>query len=403
MRSTFVAARNSRHRTAALALYRALIRTASKVPVPLQDAAQKASKGVKTNPVVRIVRKRFAKNKPYTSFRLIYAAMTAGYKFLNLLTKAQTPNSPEHNQVINHLQSVRQTADASRAVPRPPRKPDPILPPEPLLINIAKADEPPKYTSNILPRPKDSLKGPGPRRVPFVNATADGQPFVRLKKPQPYAMSKMIGRKTNIFNDRILNIVDVDEWTASQAALEDEWDRMMDKLLAEEKPRKRGNQAFSRRPYHDDDDDYFPMEETFGWSVQLSRLWWEWKVEKTWEDWTARGDALNDLVEQERCLAEKERGSSGNDVLREDKRRAMARLRRDAQEFEDAPPNVRVSDTVGLPILNALRSNLPKDTASMPNEAPHDPFLSPAWAALVKAERERMLTWARKYVIKPER
>ncbi|EHK44779.1 uncharacterized protein TrAtP1_002904 [Trichoderma atroviride] len=399
-RSTFIAARNSRHRTAALALYRALLRTASKVPVPLENAAQKASKDIKSNPVVRIVRKRFAKNKPYTSFRLIYAAMTAGYKFLNLLTNAQTPNSPEHNQVINHLQSVRQTAAASRAVPQPPRRPDPILPPEPLLINVAKADQPPKYTSNILPRPRDSLKGPGPRKVPSVSATADGQPFVRLRKPQPHAMSKMIGRKTNIFNNRILNILDVDEWTASQAALEDEWDRMMDKLLAKEKPEKMESQGFLRRPY---DKDSFPMGETFGWSVQLSRLWWEWKVEKTWEDWTARGEALNDLVEQERSLAEKERGGSEIDLLKKDKSRATARLRRDAQEFDDAPPNVAVSDTTGLPLLEALRGNLSKSTKPMPNEVPHDPFLSLAWATLVKAEQGRMLMWARRHGVRSER
>lgn len=292
---------------------------------------------------------------------------------------------------------MRQTADASRAVPQPPRKPDPVLPPEPLLINVAKADEPPKYTSNILPRSRDSLKGP--RKVPSVSATADGQPFVRLRKPQPHAMSKMIGRKTNIFNDRILNILDVDEWTASQAVLEDEWDRMMDKLLAKENPEEAEKQASSRRSYGED---YFPMGETFGWSVQLSRLWWEWKVETTWEDWTARGEALHDLVEQERSLAEKERRGRGieTDLLKKNDRQnaARSRSRRDAQEFEDAPPNVVVSDTTGLPLLKALRRNLPENAKSTQDETLHDPFLSPAWATLVKTERGRMLMWARRHV-----
>lgn len=215
-------------------------------------------------------------------------------------------------------------------------------------------------------------------------------------------MSKMIGRKTNIFNDRIMNILDVDEWTASQAALEDEWDRMMDKLLAKEKPEQTERQSFSRRPYGED---YFPMGETFGWSVQLSRLWWEWKVEKTWEDWTARGEALHSLVEQERSLAEMERRGRGseNDLLKENDRRAVARSRLDAQEFDDAPPNVIVSDATGLPLLNALRSNLPESTEPVRDEAPHDPFLSPAWATLVKAERGRMLMWARRHVVRSER
>lgn len=77
-RSPFIAARNSRHRTAALALYRALIRTASRVPVAEE-----------TSPIVKIVRRRFAKNTGYTSFRLIYAAMTAGYKVSSTIRLSQ--------------------------------------------------------------------------------------------------------------------------------------------------------------------------------------------------------------------------------------------------------------------------------------------------------------------------
>ncbi|KAM0245857.1 hypothetical protein ACHAQJ_010441 [Trichoderma viride] len=388
-RSTFIAARNSRHRTAALALYRALIRTASRIPVvAVEDAAQKASSNAGTrNPVVQIVRKRFAKNTPYTSFRLIYASMAAGYKFLNLLTKAQIPNSPEHNQIIQHLQSVRETAATSRAVPQPPRKPNPVLPSEPLLINIAKANEPPRYISNILPRPRDSLQGP--RKVPSVSATADGQPFVRLRKPQPHALSKMIGRKTRIFNGRIENILETDESVVSEAALEDEWDRMIDELLAKESSTRTRNRENS------------PRSETFSWSVQLSRLWWEWKIEKTWQDWTARGEALHELVEQERCLAEQEQGGTRSDQAEKNSRPTTSQ--QDALEFDDAPPNVVVSDISPLPLLEAVRNNLPQGAELAQDEDTHDPFQSPAWAALVKAEHGRMLMWAKRRVIRPER
>ena len=79
-RSQFIAANSSRHRTAALALYRALIRTASRVPLP-----KEIQKPGSVGPLVQIVRKRFAKNTPYTSFRLVYAAMTAGYKVVNII------------------------------------------------------------------------------------------------------------------------------------------------------------------------------------------------------------------------------------------------------------------------------------------------------------------------------
>ncbi|KAL7936367.1 hypothetical protein V8C35DRAFT_295323 [Trichoderma chlorosporum] len=379
-RSTFIAARNSRHRTAALALYRALIRSASRIPVA-QDVAQK--------PLAQIVRRRFEKNSGYTSFRLVYAAMAAGYKFLNLLTKAQTSNSPEHVQIMQHLQSVRDTAAASRAIPHPQQY-KPVLPREPLLINTAKADAPPEYTSNILPRPRDSLAGP--RKVPYVSATADGQPFVRLKKPQPHAMSRMIGRKNRIFESRILNILDVDDWVVPEAAWEDDWDRMMDELLAEEDSKGGREQETTNRPAGED----VSKMETYSWSVQLSRLWWELKIEKTWEDWIARGDALHHLVEQERSLAEQERDGS-DDATRRPRRRPAPR--RNALDYDDAPPNVGVSTISALPLLEAIRSNQPLDEEVTEGEGFQDPFLSPSWAALVKSQEGRMLKWAGKRVV----
>ncbi|KAM6487642.1 hypothetical protein HDV62DRAFT_350350 [Trichoderma sp. SZMC 28011] len=382
-RSTFIAARNSRHRTAALALYRALIRTASRIPVA-QDVAQK--------PISQIVRRRVEKNSGYTSFRLIYAAMAAGYKFLNLLTKAQTPNSPEHTQIMQHLQSIRDTAAASRAIPHPPQY-KPVLPAEPLLINTAKANDPPKYTSNILPRPKNSLTGP--RKVPSVSATADGQPFVRLKKPQPHVMSRMIGRKNRIFESRIMNILDIDERVVPEAALEDEWDRMMDELLAEEGSKK------GRRKQQDlcqsAREDRSKME-TFGWSVQLSRLWWELKIERTWEDWIARGEALHQLVEQERSLDERERGRS-DATKRKGNNNRRAASRRSELDYDDAPPNVGLSPIPALPLLEVIRSTLPRDEALEKSEEAQDPFLSPSWAALVKSQEGRMLKWAGKRVV----
>ena len=73
-RSYFVPAQNSRHRIAALALYRALIRTARQITLP-QDAQRGPA-----HPVVHLVRQRFQGNKTYTSLRLVYSSMAAGYK-----------------------------------------------------------------------------------------------------------------------------------------------------------------------------------------------------------------------------------------------------------------------------------------------------------------------------------
>lgn len=77
-RSRFVAFRSSRHRIAALALYRSLLRSAKKITV--SGAVQEPA--AVDHPVTQLVRKRFAKAKAYDSSRLVFAAMTAGYKVL---------------------------------------------------------------------------------------------------------------------------------------------------------------------------------------------------------------------------------------------------------------------------------------------------------------------------------
>lgn len=74
-RSLFIPSQSSRHRIAALALYRALLKTAQKVPLP-----ESLARSGPVHPVVHLVKKRFAKNGSYTSLRLVYASMAAGYK-----------------------------------------------------------------------------------------------------------------------------------------------------------------------------------------------------------------------------------------------------------------------------------------------------------------------------------
>lgn len=83
MRHTFfVPARNSRHRVAALALYRALFRSARQIGLP-EDVSSKGPR----HPVAHLVKKRFQSNKNYTSLRLVYSSMSAGYKVLCLCQK----------------------------------------------------------------------------------------------------------------------------------------------------------------------------------------------------------------------------------------------------------------------------------------------------------------------------
>lgn len=86
-RNRFVPSRSSRHRIAAIALYRALIKAACAVPLPASytktpagDASTSSSSRSSSHPVAELVRKRFDRNKMDNSMRLVYYSMTAGYK-----------------------------------------------------------------------------------------------------------------------------------------------------------------------------------------------------------------------------------------------------------------------------------------------------------------------------------
>ena len=108
-RLPFVPARDPRHRAAALALYRALVRSARRVPLPEDllllhrpagatpkqkhaTAATAAATAVvppRLGPIAETVRRRVAGNRAYTSLRLVYASMAAGYRFLEVLARAR--------------------------------------------------------------------------------------------------------------------------------------------------------------------------------------------------------------------------------------------------------------------------------------------------------------------------
>jgi hypothetical protein len=74
-RTPFVPARNSRHRAAAIALYRAILRARKHIVAPEGRHKHEVSQSI-----MEVARARFDGNKTYTSSRLIYAAMAAGYK-----------------------------------------------------------------------------------------------------------------------------------------------------------------------------------------------------------------------------------------------------------------------------------------------------------------------------------
>ncbi|GKU03830.1 hypothetical protein FLAG1_04589 [Fusarium langsethiae] len=345
LRQPFVPARSSRHRVAVLALYRSLLRTASSVPLP-KDLHPEGHR----HPVAKILRTRFAKNKPLTSLRLIYDSMTAGYKFLTLMTKGQIEKSPEHSEILRHLQKRNETAGLSRLIH--PRKKG--LPPSkqwrnpPLLTKVSAPGEFPKYEPTVRPLPKTAFVGE--RKVPVFGHTAELLSFLRIKKPQPKDLSRSIGAKTSRFRRTVHATKRVDTELVSAAASEDLWDGIMHRLLHE-----KGDTVGERRDG--------PLE-SFRFSTTLTKAWWEMKLLRFNEDWIARSEAISKLVEQERALAKGEKqsgvGPTDPEVAKQTLDQILAEYRRKQTE--------------------SGREKEENGTASF-----EDPFASPRW--LKKVER----------------
>ncbi|KAL5607879.1 hypothetical protein FOBRF1_008376 [Fusarium oxysporum] len=328
IRQHFVAARSSQHRVAALALYRALLKTASNVPLP-----HHLHPGGRKHPLTKIVRERFAKNKPLTSFRLLYDSMAAGYKFLTLLTKGRDTKSPEHSEILRHLRKRNFTANLSRlespSYKKPPRSKQRINPP--LFTKVSASDEPVKYEPTIRPLPKTAFK------------------------PQPRVFSRAVSRKTTIFRRSVNTLLSVSKKDIPRARLGDRWDAMMDTLLLEEGLTDEVVQDGPLASYH--------------FTATLTKAWWDQKLTKITDDRTARAKAVSSLIEQELALVkeEKESGAEPTDpkVAKETLDTILTEYRQKQTEME------RTRDT-----------------------SFEDPFLSEQWIAKTqKLERE----YAKKY------
>ncbi|KAG8354861.1 hypothetical protein FVEN_g7165 [Fusarium venenatum] len=288
--------------------------------------------------------------------------MTAGYKFLTLLTKGQIEKSPEHSEILRHLQKRNETADFSRLI-HPHKK---SLPPSkqwrnpPLLTKVSAPDEFPKYEPTVRPLPKTAFVGE--RKVPVFGHTAELMSFLRIKKPQPESLSRSLGAKTVRFRQTIQATKKVDTELVSAAASEDLWDDIVHRLLHQQ-----GDTVGARREG--------PLE-SFRFSATLTKAWWEMKLLRFNEDWTARSEAISKLVEQERTLAKGEKQSgvrpTDPEVAKETLDQILAEYRRKQTEseqktkesgtnsFQDPFASLRWLKKVKMVEIEELRINGPR-------------------------------------------
>ncbi|EFY90591.1 hypothetical protein MAC_03369 [Metarhizium acridum CQMa 102] len=367
-RQPFIPARNSRHRIAALSLYRALLRSTRKIDVP-QDAQRPAR-----DAMTHAVKKAFVRNRAYTSYRLVYASMAAGYKVTRISNALFSP------------QDMIQLADKTRKAPI-------------ALTHGAKARMPGAHPAHRASSPSrrpypvtlqaKAHRPTAPHRLPSVSATADGQPFLRLKKPQPKALSRMIGRKGRIFAKKIRKLVEADGELRWDAAQEDRWDELMAKQMQAERVSGESERFCANGSGQK------VSESSFAWSVQVTRLWWEWQVERMWRDWNARGEALHQVVEEQRTQLRREDAVNPESLQKGPLKAGNMPSSRNL----DTPPNVDVYPARPYPLMASIPAVLAKQMHRQQRGGTGksvDPFTEPAWNALVRAQSSRLLKWAGK-------
>ncbi|OTB09352.1 hypothetical protein M426DRAFT_18002 [Hypoxylon sp. CI-4A] len=321
MPSFFIPARNSRHRIACFALYKALLQQASRIPLP-DDLATAWGP---VNPIKSLTRRAFRRNRNDTSPRLVYPALKAGYQILALLRSAAAaatpPSSPsanpsdDYNSIITFLRA--RLAERSRTLAakeehppnsRTPRKPSTAPRPDavPLLVNVTPAPTPanpnpkPVYATPSRPRPAAELGGSGRRKIPKLDMASDF-PLLRLSKPQPGLLSRVLTQKIRRRVARAGSIHSFHEERLPNAELEDAWERSVRALLLEEKNAGTRDEAGRIRDEHRDGNTFRQTVWVHG-VVHTGKVLTEERAHQV-----ARADAMRNLIAEETRLAEEEK------------------------------------------------------------------------------------------------
>ncbi|KAM0202523.1 hypothetical protein ACHAQI_010850 [Fusarium lateritium] len=143
---------------------------------------------------------------------------------------------------------------------------------------------------------------------------------------------------------------------------EDRWDTMMENLLQEE--------GVTDRASNDG------LLASYRFSAALSKTWWACALDKHTQDWTARGEAISKLVEQERALAKQEKESGAEPTDPEVAKKTLDAIFTEYRQKQVEQEQTRKEDG-GTEF--------------------RDPFMSPGWLAEVeKLERDYLAKNTRK-------
>ncbi|ORY61757.1 uncharacterized protein BCR38DRAFT_441060 [Pseudomassariella vexata] len=325
MRKSFlIPARDSRHRTACFALYRALLNLAPHVPLPSNLATAWGPK----NPIAHLIRRAFRRNRADVSPRLVYPALKAGYRFLALLQGAQTPSSPEHDSVLSFLEARLKERNHTLAQKElhPPNSKNPVQMTSapsplsvPLLVNVTPDPTPenpnpkPVYAAAHRPRPLSELPPGATRKIPKFDIASDF-PILRLDKPQPPVLSRVLRQKIVKRQERITKVMSIIEDELPEWADEDAWERNVADLMEkewterqcvaphEQQIQETVAQAIWEHQAEQQDENVYKQT-----LYKHGVLWLNRVLSRERDDAVARADAMRVIIAEEKALAEKEK------------------------------------------------------------------------------------------------
>ncbi|KAH8697536.1 putative DNA repair protein [Talaromyces proteolyticus] len=190
MKWTHPPSKSGVHRFACLSLYRALLRQSSKLP----------QTNVEAESIRQLVRSRFDRYKELCSPTKTIHSLQAGYEALDLFYSAARGSKDSLTQINQYLQKLE-----ARKLVLESKKHEKLSKDVGLVTlgrhqkrraqNIEYARQtklPHPNVEPILSRPRPIITGR--RRVP-VFVCARGIPFLRIKKPQPESLSRVIRQK----------------------------------------------------------------------------------------------------------------------------------------------------------------------------------------------------------------
>lgn len=195
----------------------------------------------------------------------------------------------------------------------------------------------------------------------------------------------MIGKRRSRWTNKTDAIRIAEEQLCPHAALEDQWENLVLEQQRSENDQRGGRQQ--------------PMDvtETYLWSELMAKMWHEHKLNSLWEDWTARGKGLYDLLKEERALAEQEGETPRYQVFGSAPTLAESDATLPSSNISSKHPSeLKIRESPSHREYEELRkaaAKAAKGHGAIEGEA-HDFFTSPAWKVWVEGSKSKLVKWA---------